>query len=80
LKRIERTGFGEFLFHDWRFSGEGNERPKEFRKEFRKKTGDFVLDQPRYAKASILVAGKISGAAPLVSTPSGRWRIMVSGW
>ena len=61
LKRIERTGFGEFLFHDWRFSGEGNERPKEFRKEFRKKTGDFVLDQPRYAKASILVAGKNFG-------------------
>ena len=61
LKPIERTGFGEFLFHDWRFSGEGNERPKEFRKEFRKKTGDFVLDQPRYAKASILVAGKNFG-------------------
>src|SRR5208282_4082674 len=57
LKRIERTGFGEFLFYDWRFSGEGSERPKEFRK----KTGDFVLDQPRYAKASILVAGKNFG-------------------
>jgi 3-isopropylmalate/(R)-2-methylmalate dehydratase small subunit len=49
LKRIERTGFGEFLFYDWRFSGGG------------KKTGDFVLDAPRYAKASILVAGKNFG-------------------
>jgi 3-isopropylmalate/(R)-2-methylmalate dehydratase small subunit len=49
LKRIERTGFGEFLFYDWRFSGDG----KEF--------GDFVLDAPRYAKASILVAGKNFG-------------------
>lgn len=49
LKRIERTGFGEFLFHDWRFSGDG------------KKAGDFVLDAPRYAKASILVAGKNFG-------------------
>jgi 3-isopropylmalate/(R)-2-methylmalate dehydratase small subunit len=49
LKRIERTGFGEFLFYDWRFSGAG------------KKTGDFVLDAPRYAQASILVAGKNFG-------------------
>jgi len=48
LKRIERTGFGEFLFYDWRFSQNS-------------KTGDFVLDAPRYAKASILVAGKNFG-------------------
>lgn len=49
LKRIEKTGFGQFLFYDWRFSGEG------------KKNSDFVLDQPRYAGASILVAGKNFG-------------------
>lgn len=49
LKRIERTGFGEFLFYDWRFSGDG------------KKNTDFVLHAPRYAKASILVAGKNFG-------------------
>src|SRR5260221_2251867 len=53
LKRIERTGFGEFLFYDWRFSADGKERGK--------KTGDFVLDATRYAKASILVAGKNFG-------------------
>jgi 3-isopropylmalate/(R)-2-methylmalate dehydratase small subunit len=53
LKRIERTGFGEFLFYDWRFVGDG--------KDFGKKTGDFVLDAPRYATASILVAGKNFG-------------------
>ena len=53
LKRIERTGFGEFLFYDWRFSGDG--------KEYGKTTGNFVLDAPRYAKASILVAGKNFG-------------------
>ena len=53
LKRIERTGFGEFLFYDWRFSADGKERGK--------KTGDFVLDAPRYRKASILVAGKNFG-------------------
>jgi 3-isopropylmalate/(R)-2-methylmalate dehydratase small subunit len=49
LKRIERTGFGEFLFYDWRFSGDG------------KKIPDFVLHQPRYDKATILVAGKNFG-------------------
>ena len=49
LKRIERTGFGEFLFYDWRFSGDG------------KKIVSFVLHDPRYAKASILVAGKNFG-------------------
>ncbi len=52
LKRIERTGFGEFLFYDWRSAGG---------EDARKITGDFVLDQPRYAKASILVAGKNFG-------------------
>src|SRR5450755_2742513 len=49
LKRIERTGFGEFLFYDWRFAGDGKE------------IDDFVLHEPRYAKASILVAGKNFG-------------------
>jgi 3-isopropylmalate/(R)-2-methylmalate dehydratase small subunit len=49
LKRIERTGFGQFLFYDWRFAADG------------KKSGDFVLDEPRYAGASILVAGKNFG-------------------
>ena len=39
LKRIERTGYGPFLFFDWR------------------KRGDFVLDQPEYQGASVLVAG-----------------------
>jgi 3-isopropylmalate/(R)-2-methylmalate dehydratase small subunit len=49
LKRIERTGFGEFLFYDWRFAADG------------KKNADFVLHEPRYANASILVAGKNFG-------------------
>jgi 3-isopropylmalate/(R)-2-methylmalate dehydratase small subunit len=49
LKRIERTGFGEFLFYDWRFSEDGEEIPS------------FVLHQPRYAKATILVAGRNFG-------------------
>jgi 3-isopropylmalate/(R)-2-methylmalate dehydratase small subunit len=37
------------LFYDWRFGADG------------KKTGNFVLDEPRYAGASILVAGKNFG-------------------
>lgn len=49
LKRIERTGFGPFLFFDWRFDDHGNPRP------------DFVLNQPHYKFASILVAGKNFG-------------------
>jgi len=49
LKRIERTGFGEFVFYDWRFAADGTKRP------------DFVLHEPRYQGASILVAGKNFG-------------------
>ncbi len=49
LKRIERTGFGQFLFYDWRFAADG------------KKSEGFVLDEPRHEGASILVAGKNFG-------------------
>jgi 3-isopropylmalate/(R)-2-methylmalate dehydratase small subunit len=49
LKRIERTGFGQFLFYDWRFAADG------------RKNSGFILDEPRYAGASILVAGKNFG-------------------
>ena len=49
LKRIEKTGFGQFVFYDWRFGADG------------KKIEDFVLHEPRYAGASVLVAGKNFG-------------------
>ncbi len=45
LKRIERTGFGEFLFYDWRFDGNGMLRH------------DFELNDPDCAGAKILIAG-----------------------
>jgi 3-isopropylmalate/(R)-2-methylmalate dehydratase small subunit len=45
LKRIERTGFGEFVFYDWRFAPDGS------------KKSDFVLHDSRYSSATILVAG-----------------------
>lgn len=43
LKRVERTGFGQFLFYDWRFLPDGSSNP------------DFVLNQPRYHGAQILL-------------------------
>jgi 3-isopropylmalate/(R)-2-methylmalate dehydratase small subunit len=44
LKRIERSGFGEFLFYDWRFNPDGSLKT------------EFELNQPRFAGATILVA------------------------
>jgi 3-isopropylmalate/(R)-2-methylmalate dehydratase small subunit len=49
LKRIERTGYGDFLFFDWRQMPDG------------KPVADFVLNDPRYAGAHILIAGKNFG-------------------
>ena len=49
LKRIERTGFGEFLFYDWRYTADGILNPS------------FVLNEPRYQGASILIADKNFG-------------------
>jgi len=49
LKRIERTGFGEFLFYDWRYTADGTLNPS------------FVLNEPRYQGASIMIADKNFG-------------------
>jgi 3-isopropylmalate/(R)-2-methylmalate dehydratase small subunit len=49
LKRIERSGFGRFLFYDWRFDENGNPDPS------------FVLNQPEYQNSSILLARKNFG-------------------
>ena len=49
LKRIERTGFGEFLFYDWRRAADGKLNP------------DFVLNQSRYEGASVLITGRNFG-------------------
>ena len=50
LKRIERTGFGQFLFYDWRFKDDG-------------KTPNpaFELNRPEFAGASILIARRNFG-------------------
>jgi 3-isopropylmalate/(R)-2-methylmalate dehydratase small subunit len=49
LKRIERTGYGEFLFFDWRYRADGSN------------ISDFVLNDPKYSGGSILVAGRNFG-------------------
>ncbi|WP_062199013.1 3-isopropylmalate dehydratase small subunit [Massilibacterium senegalense] len=49
LKRIERTGFGQFLFFDWRFNKDGSDNP------------EFELNRPENKGASILVAGENFG-------------------
>ena len=50
LKRIERTGYGQFLFFDWRLLEDGSPNP------------DFELNRPGYEGASILVSGPNFGS------------------
>jgi len=50
LKRVERTGFGEFLFFDWRLNADGSPN------------ADFILNKRGYEGASILVAGRNFGS------------------
>jgi 3-isopropylmalate/(R)-2-methylmalate dehydratase small subunit len=50
LKRIERTGFGQFLFFDWRFADDGSDNP------------DFELNQPAVKGASVLVTRRNFGS------------------
>ena len=50
LKRVERTGFGEFLFFDWRYNDDGTPN------------ADFILNNPGYQSAEVLVAGRNFGS------------------
>jgi 3-isopropylmalate/(R)-2-methylmalate dehydratase small subunit len=49
LKRIERTGYEDALFFDWRYRPDGSDNP------------DFELNWPRYRRASVLVSGRNFG-------------------
>jgi 3-isopropylmalate/(R)-2-methylmalate dehydratase small subunit len=60
LKRIERTGFGPFLFHDWR------------------RDASFVLNQPRYAGASVLASGVNFGCGS--SREHAAWALQDAGF
>lgn len=66
LKRIERTGFGQFLFYDWRFNEDGSER------------ADFVLNEPRYRGASVLIARDNFGSGS--SREHAPWALMDYGF
>ena len=50
LKRVERTGFGPFLFYDWAYDHEGEMQP------------DFILNQAAYRDARVLIAGHNFGS------------------
>ncbi len=60
LKRIERSGFGPFLFHDWR------------------RQGDFILDDPGYQEAAVLVTGANFGCGS--SREHAAWALQDAGF
>jgi 3-isopropylmalate/(R)-2-methylmalate dehydratase small subunit len=60
LKRIEKSGFGPFLFHDWKLDP------------------SFVLNQPRYAGASVLAAGVNFGCGS--SREHAAWALLDAGF
>lgn len=66
LKRIERTGFGKYLFYHWRFDAQGNER------------ADFVLNDERYKNSTILVAHENFGCGS--SREHAPWAILDYGF
>jgi 3-isopropylmalate/(R)-2-methylmalate dehydratase small subunit len=50
LKRIERSGFGPFAFHEWRYDADGTPKP------------DFPMNRPEHQGASILLSGRNFGS------------------
>jgi len=66
LTKVEKTGFGEHLFHDWRFTEDGQPKP------------DFELNDPAFKNASILVAGDNFGCGS--SREHAPWALMDYGF
>ncbi len=66
LKRIERTGFGEFLFFDWRYLPDGDPNPT------------FELNRPQFHTGTILVAGRNFGCGS--SREHAPWALQQSGF
>jgi 3-isopropylmalate/(R)-2-methylmalate dehydratase small subunit len=66
LKRIERSGYGQFLFHDWRYREDGSLRP------------EFELNQERYCGGTILLAGADFGCGS--SREHAVWALMDYGF
>ena len=65
LKRIERTGYGAYLFYDWRFSADGTPT-------------DFILNDSAYDDASILITGANFGCGS--SREHAPWSLMDYGF
>ncbi|MBC7900057.1 MAG: 3-isopropylmalate dehydratase small subunit [Saprospiraceae bacterium] len=66
LKRIERTGYGEFLFNDWRFAADGSTK------------ADFILNDPKFSGASILITGANFGCGS--SREHAAWSLLDYGF
>ncbi len=66
LKRVERTGFGQFLFYDWRYLNDGQPNP------------DFELNAERYQGASILLTRDNFGCGS--SREHAPWALMDYGF
>ena len=66
LKRVERTGFGEFLFFDWKYNDDGSLNE------------DFELNMPRYRGANILLARDNFGSGS--SREHAPWAIREAGF
>ncbi|EOT51415.1 MULTISPECIES: 3-isopropylmalate dehydratase small subunit [Enterococcus] len=66
LKRIEKTGFGEFLFDDWRYLRDRTPNP------------EFILNDPVYKKAQILVTGDNFGSGS--SREHAAWALLDYGF
>ena len=66
LKRIERTGYGQFLFIDWRSLPDGSPNP------------DFILNNPGYQGASVLLSGRNFGCGS--SREHAPWALMDFGF
>ncbi len=66
LKQVNRTGFGKYLFYDWRVDGEG--KPRE----------EFVLNNPKYAGRQILLARDNFGSGS--SREHAAWAILDYGF
>ena len=66
LKRIERTGFGQFLFHSWRLLPDGSPDPA------------FELNAPGYQDTALLVAGRNFGCGS--SREHAVWALQDAGY
>ncbi|WP_265459613.1 3-isopropylmalate dehydratase small subunit [Enterococcus sp. HY326] len=66
LKRIEKKGYGQFLFNDWRYSAGQQDNP------------NFILNEPAYQGASILISGENFGSGS--SREHAAWAILDYGF